>query len=207
MSTALSVAIDLAAIVVLVFVLYFPRYRRADMVLAFLGLNVGVMAVAMALTDTTTVGAGFGLGLFGTLSIIRLRSTELGQQEVAYYFAALALGLIGGIEIAPLWVSIALPAAIVAAIFVGDHPALYRGYRHQVITLDRAVADEAELVQRLEAVLGGTVRRFEVRKLDLVQDTTVVDVRYRLAPTGDTRTGGRVRRAELLDVTSRKATA
>lgn len=202
MSTALSVAIDLAAIVVLVFALYFPRYRRADMVLAFLGLNVGVMAVAVALTDTTTVGAGFGLGLFGTLSIIRLRSTELGQQEVAYYFAALALGLIGGIEISPVWLSVALPAAIVLAIFVGDHPALFRGYRHQVVTLDRAVADEAALVRRLEEVLGGTVRRHEVRRLDLVNDTTVVDVRYRLHPAG-----GRVGRAELVGMTDRKATA
>lgn len=207
MSIALNVAIDLVAIGILVFALYFPRYRRADMVLAFLGLNVGVLAVAVALTDTTTVGAGFGLGLFGTLSIIRLRSTELGQQEVAYYFAALALGLIGGIEISPVWLSIALPTAIVLAIFVGDHPALFRGYRHQVITLDRAIADETALVQRLEEVVGGAVRRFEVRKLDLVNDTTVVDVRYRLAVTGDVRTGGRARRAELLDVTGRKATA
>ena len=38
------------------------------------------------------------LGLFGVLSIIRLRSEELAQHEVAYYFAALALGLLGGLR-------------------------------------------------------------------------------------------------------------
>lgn len=44
---------------------------------------------------TSSVNARLGLGLFGVLSIIRLRSEELAQHEIAYYFAALALGLIG----------------------------------------------------------------------------------------------------------------
>jgi len=184
MNQGVNVGIDLAAIMLLTFAIYFRRYRRVDMVLAFLGLNVGVMAVAVALSGTTTIGAGFGLGLFGTLSIIRLRSSELGQQEVAYYFVSLALGLIGGIEIDPSWLSVVLPIAIVGVIFLGDHPRLFAGYRHQTLTLDRAIADEHELVVRMHAILGGTVRRFDVRRLDLVNDTTTVDVRYRLDRPG-----------------------
>jgi len=189
MNQGAAVAIDIAAVSILTFALYFPRYRRADMVLAFLGLNVGVMAVAVALTGSTTIGAGFGLGLFGVLSIIRLRSSELDQQEVAYYFVALALGLIGGIQLEPAWLSVVLPAAMLAVMFIGDHPRLFAGYRHQVLTLDRAIANEAELVAHMEQVLVGTVRRFEVRKLDLMNDTTTIDVRYRvaLAPVGGLR--------------------
>jgi len=87
-------AIDLAAIAVLTFGLYFPRHRRRDLAVAYLGVNIGVLAVAGTLASST-VGAGLGLGLFGVLSIIRLRSTELAQTEVAFYFAALALGLLG----------------------------------------------------------------------------------------------------------------
>ena len=76
-------AIDLVAVSLLVFGLYFPRHRRRDLVVAYLGVNVGVLAVAGSLSSST-VGAGLGLGLFGVLSIIRLRSTELDQHEVAY---------------------------------------------------------------------------------------------------------------------------
>lgn len=173
------VVFDMVAIVVLTMVVYFPRYRRRDMVLAYLGLNVGVMAVAVALTENTSVGTGFGLGLFGTLSIIRLRSAELAHQEIAYYFAALALGMIGGIEVSPLWVSLALSAAIVAVMFVGDHPALFRGYRHQVVVLDRAISADDRLVAALEELLGAQVVHVEPVRLDVVNDTTVVDVRYR----------------------------
>ena len=88
-------AADIVAICLLVFGIYFPRHRRRDLVIAYLGINVGVLAVSGALASSS-VGAGLGLGLFGVLSIIRLRSTELDQPEVAYYFSALALGLLGG---------------------------------------------------------------------------------------------------------------
>src|SRR3954463_10186189 len=89
-------AADLIAISLLIFGVYFPRHRRRDLVIAYLGINVGVLAVSAALA-TSAVGAGVGLGLFGVLAIIRLRSTELDQHEVAYYFTALALGLLGGL--------------------------------------------------------------------------------------------------------------
>src|SRR3954465_15490303 len=89
-------AADIVAICLLVLGVYFPRHRRRDLVIAYLGINVGVLAVSGALASSS-VGAGLGLGLFGVLSIIRLRSTELDQPEVAYYFSALALGLLGGL--------------------------------------------------------------------------------------------------------------
>ena len=107
--------LDLVAIAIMVFGLYFPRHRRKDMVVAYLGVNIGVLAVADALSSTGA-GAGLGLGLFGVLSIIRLRSSELDQPEIAYYFVALALGLLGGLAVSPDWLTPALMAA------VQDHP-------------------------------------------------------------------------------------
>ncbi len=171
--------IDLIAIGVLCFALYFPRNRRRDMVLAYLGLNVGVMAVAVGLSSNTSIGTGFGLGLFGALSIIRLRSEELPHADVAYYFAALALGLIGGIEIDPKWMSVGLPVAIIVVMYVGDHPRLFGGYRQQTLVLDRAIADETQLLAELNRVLGAEIHHFTTKRLDLVNDSTVVDVRYR----------------------------
>ena len=78
MSTGALLAIDLVAVLLLAFGLYFPRYQRRDMVVALLGINIGVMAVATALANAE-VSAGVGLGLFGVLSIIRIRSEELTQ--------------------------------------------------------------------------------------------------------------------------------
>lgn len=165
---------DLIAIAVLALAVYFPRHHRRDLVVAYLGMNLGIMAVSSALLSSAA-GAGLGLGLFGILSIIRLRSEELTQHEVAYYFSALALGLLGGLGSNPV-ASIGLMVFIVAVMFVADHPAVLRGYRHERVVLDRAITDTAELVRELETRLGRCVVGVNVTRLDLVNDTTSVDV-------------------------------
>ena len=194
MSRSVLFALDTAAIAVVVFALYFPRHRRKDMVVAYLVVNIGVLAVADALA-TSALNAGLGLGLFGVLSIIRLRSAELDQPEIAYYFAALAIGLLGGLTDTPGWLTPALMIAIVVALAVGDHPRLYNRYRVQTMTLDRAFTDEAELNVYLTGLLAAKVHRVRVRRVDLVDDTTVVEVRYEVsaaaAVDGEPTTGGR----------------
>ncbi|MEU5549743.1 DUF4956 domain-containing protein [Micromonospora sp. NPDC047793] len=179
MSQLILFAIDIGAVALLVFGLYFPRHRRRDLVVAYLGVNVGVLAVASALS-ASNVGAGLGLGLalFGVLSIIRLRSTELDQHEVAYYFSALALGILGALSTTQLWLSGGLMGLILVVMFLGDHPRLLRHYRHQILVLDSAVTDHLALVAQLEQLLGGRVHVVTVQRLDLVNETTVVDVRY-----------------------------
>lgn len=179
MEQTIMIAIDLLAVSLMTFGFYFPRHRRRDLVVAFLVVNVGVLAVA-AVLGTTAVGLGLGLGLFGVLSIIRLRSSEIAQHEVAYYFAALALGLIAGLSTTVQPLLVALMALIVAVLFVGDHPALFRRYRLQTVTLDRAYSDESELTTVLEGMLGARVHRVTVHQLDLVNDSTTVEVRYQL---------------------------
>jgi hypothetical protein len=184
MPAAVLFAADLVAIAVLTFALYFPRHRRRDLVVAFLGVNVGVLAVSQVL-GSTTVGAGLGLGLFGVLSIIRLRSSEISQREVAYYFAALALGLISGMssEVTPL--NISLMAVLLAVLAVADSRLLSNGVRTMEIRLDAAVTDPTQLPQEINARTGAEVIDATIRSIDFVNDTTLA--------TATVRTNGRNR--------------
>ena len=178
--TLAYIGADLIAITLLVGALYIPRHGRRDLVAAYIGVNVGVLAVTLLLSTSQNVGAGLGLGLFGVLSIIRLRSSSLAQGEVAYFFAALALGLLGGIKTHLIIVAI-LMALILASLWVGDHPALMRRNRNQTVTLDRAISNESELITELENLLGAQVRSVDLKSLDLVNDTTIVEVHYRMS--------------------------
>ncbi|MFC6091262.1 DUF4956 domain-containing protein [Saccharothrix sp. BKS2] len=184
-------AIDICAVVLLVFGLYFPRHRRRDLVVAYLGVNIGVLAVASALS-TSNVGAGLGLGmaLFGVLSIIRLRSTELDQHEVAYYFSALALGLLGALSTSSAWLNGGLMALILLTMFLGDHRRLFRHYRHQILVLDSAITDHVVLIAHLEQLLNGRVHTATIQRIDLVNETTIVDVRYALTARGPATASG-----------------
>jgi len=186
-------AADLVAITLLA-TLFVTRHGRRDMVVSFLVVNIAVFAVAAALS-VSTVAAGLGLGLFGVLSIIRLRSEELAQHEVAYYFAALSIGLIGGLSAleAP-WV-VGLMALVLAALAIGDHPGFTGRTTRQDLLLDRAHTDDLSLQAHLESLLG-SVSDVTVRKIDLVNDTTQVSVRRRLPQTHGPRVGLRRARTE-----------
>ncbi|WP_082095994.1 DUF4956 domain-containing protein [Demequina flava] len=177
MSIYALIAADLIAITVLVFGLYFPRHRRRDMIVAFLSINVGVMGVTYAMA-TADVSLGFGLGIFAVLSIIRLRSTEMDHSEIAYYFTAIALGLLGGFPGINGAVGLSLMGILLVAIAVGDSPKLFSTARTQQVMLDRAVSTETQAALMLEDLLDADIKRVVIRKTDLVQQTTLCDVRY-----------------------------
>jgi hypothetical protein len=173
------IATDVVAIAILAYGLYFRRYYRRDLLLAYVSLNVGVLAVTSVLLSAE-VGLGLGFGLFGVLSIIRLRSDTVTQEEIAYYFVALALGLLGGVHTNQVWLGPALSAALLLVMYVVDHPQVGRRVRRQIVTMDRAYVDERLLRDALGRLFGAELRHFVVLDLDLVRDVTKVDVRYRL---------------------------
>lgn len=173
------VVIDLVAISVLTLLVYLPRHRRPEMVALLVGLNVGVMAVSIALTSTE-VSAGLGLGLFGVLSIVRTRSDTLSLEQIAYCFSALALGLLSGFEVDPVWVGPALMGLVIVALLVADHPGLVPDDRRLSLTLDRAYSNDLELRAHVERFVGPLIDEIVVRNVDLVDDKTSVDVRYRI---------------------------
>lgn len=173
-----SAAIALASVatnLALVLFMYYPRHQRRDLAMSFMGINAGVLAVALALSHST-VGAGLGLGLFGVLSIIRLRSTELSQHEIAYYFAALALGLIGGLATPRPGMSYAGLAIIAIVIVISDLMFNASRQQHQQVVLDHALTNPEEIRSHLRESLGARIQRVRIVKVDLVDDTTIVDV-------------------------------
>ncbi|WP_336646151.1 DUF4956 domain-containing protein [Microbacterium sp. USHLN186] len=186
MSLIVALITDLVAITLLAYVLYFRRHRRRDLLLSYVALNVGVLAVTIALSSVE-VGIGLGIGLFGILSIIRLRSDQITQQEIAYYFVALALGLLAGLHPAEAWVTPALSALMLLVMFVVDGSWVGGRTRHQCMILDRAYTDEEALTRALRTLLGASTLRVEVREVDLVREITVVDVRFRVDPAARER--------------------
>jgi hypothetical protein len=175
---AISLGVDLLAIFLLAYVLYFRRHRRADLLLAYVTLNIGIF-VAMSLLGAVRVDIALGFGLFAILSIIRLRSSTVTQQEVAYYFAALVLGLVNGLGLDNIVLVGVVNVLLLATMFLVDSRLLRNQARRIDITLDTVHPDEATLVADLERRLGGKVIFHQVNEVDYARDIMLVDVRYR----------------------------
>jgi len=179
---AIDLLVDAAAIFLLAYVLYFRRHRRADLLLGYVALNIGIF-VAMSLLGKVRVDIALGFGLFAILSIIRLRSTSVTQQEVAYYFIALVMGLVNGLDIDDRRLVVIVNVLLIATMAIVDSRPMRDRARRMDVHLDVIHADDAALVADLERRLGGTVMHHEVNDVDYVRETMIVDVRYR-AGTG-----------------------
>ncbi|MDO4252299.1 MAG: DUF4956 domain-containing protein [Rothia sp. (in: high G+C Gram-positive bacteria)] len=185
-SVLLMALLNLLAILTLC-TMYLIRHRRRDLVVSYLVINIGVFAVTVALANAEATSAGMGMGLFGVLSIIRLRSTELDQREVAYYFAALALGLLAGIGLQPIGLALVLMSLLLLVMFVIDSGKVMTSMRSQRITVDRAISDEGELSRYLEQQLGYQIGSLNINELDLINDRTVAEIRYKTSQRVATR--------------------
>jgi hypothetical protein len=175
---AQAMLVDLIAIAIIAFGVYYRRNRRSDLALAYVVLNVSLFSIAVLIVSETKIGLAFGFGLFAILSIIRLRSEPIAPEEGAYYFVALVLGLINGMQFHNAVVARFLTIALVVVMVVLDNAIVLPRARRQVVTLDMVYPNEAQLRVDLEARLGGKVKRLFVKETDYVRDTTVVDVRY-----------------------------
>jgi hypothetical protein len=189
---AINMLVDIAAIFLLAYALYFRRHRRADLLLGYVALNVGIF-VSMALLTRVRVDIALGFGLFAILSMIRLRSSTVTQQEVAYYFVALVMGLVNGIGLDDRRLAVLINVVLLVTMAVVDTNKLRDRARRMDVTLDTVHTDEAALVADLESKLGGQVMRHEVNQVDYVRQTMIVDVRYRagtrpVEPRQDERT-------------------
>lgn len=179
---SIAIAIDAVAIAGLT-AIYFPRHQRRDLLLAFAAINAGLFAVATFVMEHE-LNLAIGLGLFALLSVVRLRSSEIAQEEIGYYFVALVLGLVNGFGGTGDWdKTITLNVLLLAVMYIVDHPKLLAGRRQQVVTLNGVFANDEDLREQIERLLGGKVTRMVVLRTDFTHHQTVVDVRLRM-PAG-----------------------
>jgi hypothetical protein len=178
-----GLGIDLVAIVVLAYVVYFRRHRRRDLLMAYVCFNIALFAVVTALTSLPasqngSTGLALGLGLLGALSIIRLRSEELSFAEVAYFFSALALAVANGVGLGEPAHSAVLSAVVVVAMYAMDHLEPHRRMERMAVELDEVYNDDVSLRAELERRLGTEVVAVSIKQIDYVRETMLLGVDY-----------------------------
>jgi hypothetical protein len=177
----LRLAIDVIAIVALAYGLYYRRHGRRDLVVIYAMFNVGLF-LALVVISSGNVSIGVGFGLFAVLSIVRLRSEPFTNGELAYFFVALVLGLVNGIDLDSTGLAIMLSALALGAAAVIDHPRLLKQTRHLMVTLETIPSDADALKRHLEERLNARVTECHVLEIDYVRETTHVSVRCSTTP-------------------------
>jgi hypothetical protein len=176
---AIHLAIDVVAISVLLYAIYYRRHRRRDLLMACISFNVALFLVVTVLAHgPSEVGLAAGIGLFGAVSLIRLRSEELSYIEVAYFFSALALALINGFGLDDELTTVLMNAILLVTVYAVDRVDPGHDVRQIRLVLDAVYDDEPLLRGELERRLSADILEISVREIDFVRETTQVVARY-----------------------------
>jgi hypothetical protein len=169
-------AVDAVALAAVMALLVLRRRGGRDLVVACTAFNVGLFGVVQVITGAD-IGVGAAFGLFAVLSIIRLRSELFTTTQLGYVFVVLALALVTGVPGLPLALGAALAVLVVGVLAVVD--TARRGPTARTcVVLDVAVTGPAAAAE-VERRLGLDVVSAEVVEVDLVRETTRLDVVHR----------------------------
>ncbi|WP_425260831.1 DUF4956 domain-containing protein [Rubrivivax sp. RP6-9] len=175
-------AIDLAAMLLLVFGLYYRRYRDKELVTAAALFNVFIFAVLSVLSHVE-FGLAAGFGLFAILAMFTLRSEPIGKTEITYFFGSVAIAVICAVQGTTLPFVAAVATLVVLGAWGLDHPRVLQSVDGIRITLDKiethALSDPAVMRADLSQRLGVDVMSYQITALDYINDMARIHVFYR----------------------------
>jgi hypothetical protein len=175
-------ALNIAGMILLVFGLYYRRYRDKELVTAASLFNIFAFGVLTILSSVEfSVAAGFGL--FAILALFTLRSEQISKVEITYFFGSIAIAVITAVQGTTLpFVSMIIGAVLLGA-WIMDHPRILASVDGVKITLDKiehdALSDPARMKADLSKRLGVTVLSYQIVSLDYVTDMARINVFFR----------------------------
>ena len=174
--------IDIAAMGVLIFGLYYRRYRDRELATTASMFNIFAFAVLTILSSVEfSVAAGFGL--FAILALFSLRSEQIEKIEIAYFFGAIAVAVICSVVGTSLLMVFMITTFVILAAWVLDHPRMLKSAHGAKLTLDAIdpdiLSDSAKKRQMLSDRLGVDVMTFQIVELNYVNDMARINVYYR----------------------------
>jgi Domain of unknown function (DUF4956) len=174
--------IDVIAMLILVFGIYYVRYRDKELVTAAALFNIFIFSVLTVLSQVE-FGLAAGFGLFAILALFTLRSEPLGKTEITYFFGSVAIAVICSVQGTDLALVLAKVLFVLLGAYLIDHPRVLRSVDSIRITLDRidheALSDASQMRAHLSTRLGVEVMSFQITQLDYINDMARINVFYR----------------------------
>jgi len=175
-------AANVAAIFILVRLIYMARGGERDYAFTFALFNI-VIFVTCLLLGSAQINLGFAFGLFAVFSILRYRTVMLPIKEMALLFTAISIGIINALaNNAPDYL---IPAAANVVILAASYilSSFAGREQHKDITYERIALipphKHTELIADLRTRTGLNIHRIHITSIDLLHDTAQIRVFYR----------------------------
>ena len=188
----IRLAINTVILTIIIRFLYYPKTNRKDYLFTYylIGFITFFLCFGLKKLDIDT---GMGLGLFAIFGIIRYRTDAIEIKEMTYLFVIIGLSVVNALLATP---SIVVKDAfqinlvemglinlsIVLIIFVLEYVWLIKHETRKTINYERidliGTDHYDEMKKDLESRTGLAINRFEVGKIDFLNDTAQIRIYY-----------------------------
>ena len=181
-SQAMRFALNIVGMLLLIFGMYYARYRDKELVTAAALFNIFVFAVLTILSSVNfSVAAGFGL--FAILALFTLRSEPLTKTEMTYFFGSVAIAVITSVHGTTVTFSATIVLFVLIGAYVVDHPKMLQSVSGAKVSLDKIhttlLSDPKAMRAELSERLGVDVLSYQVIQLDYITEMARLNVFYR----------------------------
>jgi hypothetical protein len=175
-------SLNIVAMIILIFGMYYQRYRDKELVIAAAMFNVFIFAV-LTILSSVEFGIAAGFGLFAILAMFTLRSEQISKTEIAYFFGSISIAVICSIQGTTVSFILLVVIFLLISAYVIDHPKVLSSVYSLKLTLDRidpeVLSEPEKMRAELSSKLGVEVMSFQVTSLNHIDDKARVNVFYR----------------------------
>lgn len=173
--------IDLTSVFVLIRLIFYKNYKKADQYLTFFAFNLVIFLITYLLNKVEmSMGAAFGL--FAVFSMLRYRTESISTKDMTYLFLVIAIGLLSAISKGG-WDELALLNGIIlTATFLLESNWLIKKEFTKNIVYDNinliTPEKRSELLTDLKKRTGFNVHRVEIQEIDFLKDATRMTIYF-----------------------------
>jgi hypothetical protein len=163
--------------------IYYPRTKRKDYLFTYFLISLITFFLCFALKKFD-IGIGMGLGLFAIFGIIRYRTNTIDIKEMTYLFVVIGISVVNAlakkqisiVEILLLNGTVVFLTAGLEYIWLLKHETRKTIIYEKIDLIKPEKYDE--MMEDLKLRTGLNINRFEIGKINFLNDTAIVMIYY-----------------------------
>jgi hypothetical protein len=175
-----TLGIDIVAMLLIIFFVYYPNYRKMDTIFTFILFNVVIFLLTFVL-NKVKISMGAAFGLFAVFSMLRYRTAGIGMKDMTYLFIFIAIGLISGIQLEYYELGIICGIIFVVTLLL-DTKLILKRELSKNIQFEKIEMVKPEfrdqLIEELKARTGLKIHRIVINRLDYLKDIASIRIYY-----------------------------
>ena len=187
---SIRLLINTVVLYVIVRLLYYPKTKRKDYLFTYFLIGTITFFLCFGLKKLD-IDTGMGLGLFAIFGIIRYRTDAIEIKEMTYLFLVIGLSVVNAMLATEVEKGIyqinvfelgIINGTVILLLYVLEYLWLVKHETRKVVNYDRVDLIQPEHYESMKADLeqktGLLINRFEVGKIDYLNDTVMVRIYY-----------------------------